>query len=319
MSAVRVIDDEWRTSLPSAVAVGVFDGLHLGHQQVLAEVAALTSANEAVTTVVTFDPHPATVLDPPHAPRLIGTLGQRLEGMARLGVDQVRVVHFDHALASESAEEFIERVLVAQLRAHDVVVGEDFRFGHERRGDVALLRAHGERFGFVVHPARIEGDDERWSSTAVRTALARGDLTRANHVLGRPFTLRGTVVHGDGRGATLGFATANLASEDRQQLPARGVYAGAAHTREGGWWPAAVSIGTRPQFHDAGDLRVEAHLVGYHGDLYDQVLDVSFLSALRPETTFDSVDDLVAQMERDVRATLAAFARFTPGSSVLLG
>ncbi len=317
---MRVIDaDEWRASSPRVVAIGVFDGLHRGHQQVLVEVRALTGASDAAATVVTFDPHPATVLDPPHAPRLIGTIGQRIEGMARLGVDQVRVVRFDHTLASESAEEFIERVLVAQLRVRDVVVGEDFRFGHERRGDVALLRSYGERHGYAVHPARIEGDEERWSSTAVRAALARGDLARANRVLGRPFTLRGAVVHGDARGATLGFATANLEPEARQQLPARGVYAGAAHTPDGDWWPAAVSVGTRPQFYDAGDLRVEAHLVGYHGDLYDQVLDLSFLSALRPETTFDGVDALVAQMERDVAATVAAFATFTPGSFALLG
>ncbi len=312
-------DDEWRASSPSAVAVGVFDGLHRGHQHVLAEVCALSSAATAAATAVTFDPHPATVLDPPHAPHLLGTIDQRLEGMARLGMDQVRVVHFDHALASESAEEFIERVLVAQLRAHDVVVGEDFRFGHERRGDVTLLRAHGERLGFRVHPARIEGDEDRWSSTAVRAALTRGDLERANRILGRPFTLRGVVVRGDARGATLGFATANLESDARQQLPARGVYAGAARTSDGEWWPAAVSVGTRPQFYEVGALLVEAHLVGYHGDLYDQVLDVSFLSSLRSETTFDSVDALVAQMERDVRATVAAFAMFTPASFALLG
>ena len=316
---MKVIDDdEWRASSPSAVAVGVFDGLHRGHQQVLAEVRALTGAGDALATVVTFDPHPATVLDPPHAPRLIGTIGQRLEGMARLGVDQVRVVRFDHALASESAEDFIVRVLVAQLRTHDVVVGEDFRFGHERRGDVALLRSYGERFGYVVHPARIEGDEERWSSTAVRAALTRGDLARANRVLGRPFTVRGRVVHGDARGASLGFATANLAPDARQQLPALGVYAGAARTPDGAWWPAAISVGTRPQFYEAGAVGVEAHLVGYRGDLYDQVLDVSFLSALRPESTFDSVDALVAQMERDVRATVAVCAGFTPESFVLL-
>lgn len=304
---------------PSVVTIGVFDGLHRGHQRVIDQVAERAHAHGALASVVTFDPHPAEVLDPEHAPRLLGTLDQRLEGLAALGVDRVRVLGFDRRLAHEHATHFIERVLVGELGALDVVVGEDFRFGQSREGDVDLLAREGERWGFTVSPSILFGDGQRWSSTAVRAALTDGDVERAGAILGRPFVLRGVVTHGDARGTDMGFPTANVALSARQQLPAAGIYAGAVRLPDARWWPAAISVGTRPQFYEAGELLVEVHVVGYGGDLYDAVLDVAFLGRLRDEQVFGSVDALVAQIERDVVASVGFFAKFSPEASVLLG
>src|SRR5487761_2118645 len=285
---------------PSVVGVGVFDGLHRGHQIVLERVRALARERGALATVATFDAHPAEVLDPPRAPRHLGTLDQRLEGLERLGVEQVRVLRFDEALAAESATSFISRVLVGELAAVAVVVGEDFRFGRGREGDVALLRAH-EDLGYVVAPAPLAGGPERWSSSAVRHHLAAGEVDLAAEVLGRPFVLRGRVARGDARGRELGFPTANLVSAP------------------GEWWPAAISVGRRPQFYEAGECLVEAHLVDFAGDLYDATLELAFLARVRAEAVFADVAGLVAQMGRDVAHTREAFRSFTPGSSVLLG
>jgi riboflavin kinase/FMN adenylyltransferase len=274
-------------------------------------------ARDAVPTIVTFDPHPALVLAPERAIRLLGTLDQRLEGFDALGIEQVRVVNFDRELADESAPDFIGRVLAGELHAWEIVVGEDFRFGHDRVGDVALLSAEGQRYGFGVYEAPTFGAP-RWSSTAVREALVAGDLATATATLGRPFVLRGRVEHGDARGGALGFATANLATEPLQLVPLDGIYAGAARTPDRTWRPAAISIGTRPQFYEHGPRLVEVHLPGYDGDLYDASLDVAFLARLRAEATFADVDALVAQIGRDVGQTLEIFKKFSPLGSALL-
>lgn len=318
---IVVRDGDARPSLGtrSVVALGVFDGLHRGHQRLIAKVVELARRHDATATIATFDPHPAEVLEPVHAPRLLATLDQRLEGLEALGVAAVRIVTFDHALALESASSFIERVLVGELAATVVVVGEDFRFGHARTGDVGLLRTRGEALGFEVLASPLYGDAERWSSSAIRRRLEVGDLDGANAMLARPFTLRGTVGHGDARGQSLGFATANLLTAPRQQLPAAGVYAGAARAPNGEWWPAAVSVGTRPQFHEAGELLVEAHLVGFAANLYGSTLSVAFLARLRAQATYADVDELVVQMSRDVSQTLEMYRKFSPSSSVLLG
>ena len=304
---------------PSAIAMGVFDGLHRGHQRVISEVIQLAREHDAVPTVVTFDPHPAEVLSEGGAPLMLSTIDQRLEGLAALGVEHTRVLTFDHSLAEESAVSFVDRVLARELNARQVVVGSNFRFGHDRVGDVALLEREGDVRGFRVHPAPLYGDGVRWSSTAVRVALASGDLARANTVLGRPFTLRGEVEHGDARGVGLGFPTANVAVARRQQLPANGIYAGAARARDATWWPAAISVGTRPQFYDDGATLVEVHLVGFGGDLYSETLDVAFAEALRGEMSFADVDELIEQIGRDVKQTLAIFDSFSAESSALLG
>jgi riboflavin kinase/FMN adenylyltransferase len=319
MIVVHDAESSQLSSRDSVVAVGVFDGLHRGHQAVIALLKDLTGPgpDDPITTVVTFDPHPAQVLAPERAPRLIGTLAQRLEGFNALGVDQVRVLTFDHELASETASDFVRRVLAGELRARDVVVGEDFRFGHDRRGDVALLRDEGQRYGFTVHEAPTFGAP-RWSSSAVRAALNAGDVDAARDILGREFVLRGRVEHGDARGGELGFATANVATESRQLVPLEGVYAGAARTPDARWWPAAISIGTRPQFYDDGPLLVEVHLIGLDEDLYDASLDVAFVARLRDEMVFSDVEGLVAQIGRDVAQTVEIFKKFSPHASALL-
>ncbi len=301
----------------SIVTIGVFDGLHRGHQAVIAQLNALANELGAVSTVVTFDPTPAMVLAPTRAPLLLATLDQRLEGFEALGVQQVRVLTFDATLASESARHFIERVLVGELRTKGVVVGEDFHFGHNREGSVATLREVGAEMGFRVWPAPLHGEGGRWSSTLVRQALTRGDLEAVRNVLGRPFILRGTVVHGDERGEALGYPTANLAVATHQLLPAEGVYAGAT-IRERTWWPAAISVGTRPQFYNHGELVVEVYVLGFEGDLYDSMLEVVFSSRLRDQKTFSSVDELTAQIDRDVVQTRQIFEKSTPEQAQLL-
>ncbi|HWD97134.1 MAG TPA: bifunctional riboflavin kinase/FAD synthetase [Acidimicrobiales bacterium] len=314
---VRYDGEPDTSSKPSVVAVGVFDGLHRGHQAVLQQLVELARSYDALATVVTFDPPPASVLAPERAPRLLETIEQRLEGFERLSVDQVRVLTFSNELARETATEFIDRVLVNDLRARCIIVGEDFHFGHNREGTLAVLRAAGDELGFDVVAAPTYGDDERWSSTSVRRALTDGELDRAASILGHPFTLRGAVVHGDERGQELGFPTANLQLSDRQALPAEGVYAGALEL-EGEWWPAAISVGRRPQFYDDGDLLVEVHLIDYRGDLYDRVLDVVFIEWLRGQTTFASEVELSEQIGLDVAKTQQLFTEFSKKASKLL-
>jgi riboflavin kinase / FMN adenylyltransferase len=301
----------------SVVAIGVFDGLHLGHQAVLAQLLELAKTYDAMATVVTFDPSPASVLAPDRAPRQLATIDQRLEGLAALGVERARVLTFSQEIARESARDFIDRVLVHDLSARCVIVGEDFHFGHNREGNLALLREVGQVSGFDVVAAPTHGDGERWSSTAVRRALERGDVAEARRVLGRPFVLRGVVEHGDNRGEALGFPTANLSVAREQALPAEGVYAGAT-LLEGTWWGAAISVGTRPQFYDDGALLVEIHVVGFAGSLYGRTMDVVFLARLRDQTTFASVDELVAQIGRDVAKTQQIFDGESLDDSILL-
>ena len=319
MEVLRDGDSPLEGARSSVTAIGVFDGLHRGHQRVLEEVCRVARSRGGVATVITFDPHPALVLNPADAPRLLATIEQRLEGLARLGIERVRVLAFNEVLAQESAMAFVERVVVQELGTTDVVVGNDFRFGHDRRGNVALLEAAGQRLNFRVHPAPIYGGAQRWSSTAVRQHLSAGDVASATEILGRPFVMRARVVHGDARGATLGYPTANVEGTPRQQLPGIGIYAGAVRTAHGKWWPGAISLGRRPQFYVDGVLLVEVHLIGFDGDLYDEVLDLAFLSHLRAEATFHDVPTLVAQIKRDVARSLEIYAKFSPESAALLG
>ena len=306
------------SSEPSVVTIGVFDGLHRGHQAVIAQLIALARQYDARSTVVTFDPSPAMVLAPLMAPRLLASLDQRLEGLEALGVDQVRVITFNEELKRESARHFIERVLVGELRARCVVVGEDFHFGRNREGTVAVLREVGAELGFDVTPVPLYGGDERWSSSSVRSALVDGDLPYAQSVLGHHFVLRGRVGHGDQRGEALGFPTANLTLATHQALPSEGVYAGATRL-DGAWWPAAISIGTRQQFYEDGDLLVEVHVAGYEGDLYDREIDVVFLERLRAQLTFENVEALTHQISLDVAKTLQIFERDSTHDAQLLG
>jgi riboflavin kinase/FMN adenylyltransferase len=269
-----------------SVAVGTFDGVHLGHRKVIA----------GADSVLTFDPHPVSVVAPQHTPKLLTTLERKAELVASLGVQELIVIPFDKEFASRSAADFIEDVLVGALGARQVAIGENFRFGHRAQGDPALLAADG-RFETVVHPL-LEVDGEIVSSSHIRGLLGAGDVTEANRLLGSVFQLAGPVAHGDERGRELGFPTANIVPNEDFACPGHGVYACLADGR-----PAAVSIGVRPTFKTGRGELIEAYLLDFQGDLYDSTLTLQFLERLRGERRFDSAERLVEQMHRDVQET----------------
>lgn len=289
----------------TVLTIGAYDGLHLGHQSVIAQVRALASERNARSAVVTFDRHPATIVRPESAPRLLTDHTQRLELFEATGVDAAVVLPFDQAQADESPLSFVERVLVKCLRAEVVVVGDDFHFGRNREGNVGLLREIGATYGFEVEPVllvpRPDGVDEPVSSTAIRRALAGGNVTLATQLLGRPFEARGIVVQGDQRGRLLGFPTANVEVSNRVCLPADGVYAGAYERPDGTVHPCAINLGRRPTFYEHADHSLlEAHLIDFEGDLYGEAARVRFQGFLRSERKFDGIDALVAQLKQDI-------------------
>ena len=285
----------------SAVAIGNFDGVHRGHQALVAAAVARARETGGAAVVLTFDPHPARVLRPDAAPSALTTLAQKQELVAALGVDRLVALAFDVRLAALTPDAFVREVLASLLGARHVVVGESFRFGHERQGDARALEALGGRQGFDVQvvPALLHAG-RPISSSRVREALVAGDVKGAAELLGRPYALDGRVVRGDGRGRTLGIPTANLATED-QLLPARGVYAGRVLAPGGDWRPAVVNVGERPTFGGTG-LLVEAHLLDFAGDLYDAAVRLSFHARLRGEERFSSAQALVERIQQDVRA-----------------
>ncbi|HEV2754092.1 MAG TPA: bifunctional riboflavin kinase/FAD synthetase [Solirubrobacteraceae bacterium] len=278
---------------PRRVAVGTFDGVHLGHREVI----------RGADTVVTFDPHPVTVVHPAAAPKLLTTVARKAELVAAMGVEELVVVPFDAAFAARSAQSFVDDVLVARLRATDVSVGENFRFGHRAQGDAHLLRADGRFSTRVVELQEIHG--EIVSSSHIRGLIAGGAVAYAATLLGEPFLLAGAVVHGDEVGRELGYPTANLIPDDALAVPGHGVYAARAELDDGSERPAAVSIGVRPTFASGRGELVEAFLLDWEGDLYDRVLRLRFLERLRGERRFDSADALVEQMHRDVEQARA--------------
>jgi riboflavin kinase/FMN adenylyltransferase len=292
-----------------AVTIGAFDGVHLGHQAVLRLVRELAVARGLAATVLTFDRHPAEVVRPESAPKVLTTLEQKLELLEATGsVDECVVLPFDAARSKEPAEQFVEELLASALRARLVVVGADFHFGHRRHGDVPLLQLMGAELGFetiglglVAAPDRETGVP--YSSTRIRELIAHGDVEGAAAMLGRPHEVRGTVERGDARGRELGFPTANVGVPANICLPADGVYAGTFSGADGIARPAAISAGRRPTFYaEAGMFLVEAHVLDFDGNLYDQPARVRFTHRLRGQERFDDVADLVAQMHRDVEA-----------------
>lgn len=298
-------------SAGTAVTIGAYDGVHRGHQAVIAAVRETARRRDLQTAVVTFDRHPASVVRPESAPKLLTDLDQRLQLLEIAGVDLTVVVPFDEERAKESAEDFVETILVDCLSARLVVVGADFHFGHRRRGNVDLLRSEGARHGFEVEGMELVGADwheaapnGRVSSTLIRRRLIEGDATRAAALLGRHHEVRGTVVKGDQRGRQLGFPTANLEVPDRIQLPADGVYAAWYVRSNGDIHPAAASLGRRPTFYeDQPHSLVEAHLLDVDLDLYGERAGVQFVERLRGQKKFSSADQLVDQMHRDVERT----------------
>lgn len=313
MEVVRDIGAARAPEAGSVVTIGAYDGVHLGHRAVIAEMRRRAAELGSVATVVTFDRHPASVVRPASAPRLLTDLEQKLELLADTGVDRCLVLTFDEARSHEPAEDFVREVLVGALGARVVIVGEDFHFGHQRRGNVALLREMGAELGFAVEGMDLvaaPGTSERASSTAIRHALVEGDLATARAMLGRDHEVRGLVAHGDKRGRELGFPTANVSVPGEILLPRDGIYAGRYLRPDGSVWPAALNLGRRPMFYaEANVSLLEAHLLDFEGDLYDEGARVQFVAYLRPETTFDSVDALVEQIARDcddARRALAA-------------
>jgi riboflavin kinase / FMN adenylyltransferase len=279
---------------PRHIAVGEFDGVHIGHRIVM----------RGADTVLTFEPHPRAVVSPDSAPKLITSLETKADLIAGLGVEELVVIPFDGAFASRSAQDFIDDVLVRQLGAERVSVGENFRFGHRAKGDVALLRAQDAFETRVVELIEIDG--EIVSSTHIRGLIEGGLVERAFQFLGSPFQLRGTVAHGDKRGRALGFPTANLVPDPALVYPGHGVYACRAAVELDGewrWWPAATNVGVRPTFVTGRGLLVEAFLLGFEGNLYGRELRLAFLQRLRGELRFESIDELIEQMHQDVEDT----------------
>ncbi|HEY5816514.1 MAG TPA: bifunctional riboflavin kinase/FAD synthetase [Solirubrobacterales bacterium] len=268
---------------PRRVAIGTFDGVHLGHQAVI----------DDADTVLTFDPHPLSVIHPAALPKLIMPFNVKRDVIEGLGVRELVVIPFDEELAKLSAEDFIERVLVERLGAERVSVGENFRFGAKAKGDPAMLGAHRE-FETRVVPL-VEVDGETVSSTRIRALIAAGDMVGARHCLGAPFMVEGTVVEGDQRGRELGFPTANIVPDDHLAYPGHGVFAAFADGV-----PAAVNVGVRPTFDSGRGVLIETYLIDRSEDLYGRTLRVAFVERLRGEKRFASVEELIAQMRIDV-------------------
>ena len=290
---------------PLAVAVGVFDGVHKGHQALLAAAQKSAEMHGATPAALTFHPHPASVFSPSRVPPLLTTVGERANLLRAHGAQIVVVARFDRAFAAQTPGEFVRHVLLEKLRACAVIVGDDFRYGCDRQGDARALRAEGEQSGFavqIVAPVLVDGVPAR--SSVIRQAVAGGGtgaIEEAARLLGRSYSLGGTVVKGRQLGRTLGFPTANVAPDDPARLvPGEGVYAGRVHVG-GAWHRAAISVGTNPTVVLAGARTVEAFLLdGFAADIYGETVTVEFVSFLRAQEKYDILDALIAQMNRDV-------------------
>ncbi len=292
---------------PHAVSIGVFDGVHRGHQFVLDHTREVADRAGARLAVVTFDPHPARVVRPENAPLILTGIEHRLELLADHGVDTTVVINFDETQAKERAAAFVERIIVNCLMASSVSVGADFHFGYKREGNTALLGDLGESYGFAVDALPAVNREatgsvaEPISSTAIRRAVAVGDVETASRMLGRFHQVRGPVVTGDQRGRTIGFPTANVDVPPERAIPADGVYAAWFLTEDGQRHPAAVNVGKRPTFYrDADRSMVEAHLLDFSGDLYGREGRVEFVRMIRDERRFDGIDSLKAQLASDI-------------------
>lgn len=282
------------------VALGNFDGVHLGHQVVVRRAVEEGRRRGSRVVAATFDPHPRAVLTPGSQPKLLTTLELRRKALLRYGVDEVREIRFDEELSRKSPEEFVRDVLVGEIGAEVVVVGENFRFGHKAAGNVGDLGRLMRRSGGEAYAVRVRSADGKSaiSSTHIRALIAEGEVEEAAKLLGRPYVLRGEVVVGDRRGKTLGFPTANVLPDPDVVVPARGVYAGFVRVGEE-IYAACTNVGVAPTF-ERGEGRVEAYLLDFEGDLYGCVVDVSFVHRIRPEKRFSGAEELKVQIAQDV-------------------
>ncbi len=300
---------------PTVLTLGVFDGLHLGHQRIMKTVVERAKAANAVATAITFDPHPRAVLHPESAPPLLQTLDQRLANLEVLGIEQAIVIKFDREFASQPAEDFLRSVVRDRLHAREVYLGKGFAFGKDRGGDIALLRRMSTDLGFLadeVDEVRLRG--QRISSSAIRKLLGDGRVNLARRMLGRPYGVEGVIIRGDRRGHTIGFPTANLKPHNRV-IPRFGVYATATLV-DGAWRESITNIGVRPTFEDTNEPSIESYIFDFDGDLYGDVVRVRFLHRIRDERKFNGIDELKAQIECDVRTARNYFGR--PGVKNLL-
>jgi riboflavin kinase / FMN adenylyltransferase len=291
----------------AVLSVGNFDGLHLGHRKILQQVIACAQAHQGIAGVITFDPHPLKVLRPGASPPLVETIDQRMERFAAIGLEAALVLRFDRSLAGLAPEEFVRGVLVEELKTAEILVGQNFRFGHRQQGNVDTLKELGRSFGFsvqIVEPVMIDG--EFVSSSGVRTAIAEGRVAHAARLLGRPFALTGEIVRGAGRGSTVLFPTLNLAPEQELLLKV-GVYA--TETRvDGRWHRSATNVGFRPTF-DGTLLGVETHLFDFSREVTKGLLEVRFCERLRDERKFNGPAELRAQIAADLREVREYFRR----------
>ena len=293
---------------PTVLTLGVFDGLHLGHQLIMQTVVERARAVAAVPTVITFEPHPREVLHPESAPPLLQTFDQKIEALGVLGIEQTIVIHFDKSFAQIRAQDFLRDAVVDRLHTKEVYLGCGFAFGHDREGNIDLLRSVSQSLGFFadeVPEVRLRG--RRVSSSRIRELLQQGRVNLARRMLGRPYGVEGRVVRGAERGVTLGFPTANLHPQNRV-IPRNGVYV-TATLIEGQWRRSVTNVGTRPTFESAAATSVETFVMNYSGDLYGDVVRVRFLHRLRDEKKFNSIDELKSQIELDVARAGSYFGR----------
>ena len=287
---------------PTVLTLGVFDGLHIGHQRIMETVVVRAKAAGAVPTAITFDPHPRAVLHPETAPPLLQTLDQRLSNFEVLGIEQAIVIPFTTEFSQQPAENFLSDIIRDRLHAKEVYLGKGFAFGKDRGGNIELLRQKSAELGFVadeVDEVQLRGI--RVSSSAIRRLLGEGKVNLARRMLGRPYGVEGVIIRGDRRGHTIGFPTANLKPHNRV-IPRFGVYA-TATLIEGKWRKSITNIGVRPTFESDADPSIETYVFDFDGDLYGDVLRVRFLHRIRDEKKFNGIDELKAQIERDsVRA-----------------
>lgn len=287
----------------SAVTIGVFDGVHVGHQKLLKQLSDIASKNNLKRVAVTFDVHPLTVVSPAHAPKMLVSLERKLELLDATGlVDAVVVVPFNAVRAAQSAHDFIREILVEQLHARQVLIGENFVFGHERRGNIQLLEEIGTEYGFDVRSMNLECGESLApvSSTRVRQYISVGNVAKAAELLSRPHEITGKVVGGDKIGTNLGYPTANTEVPETMSIPSDGVYAGRVRLEDGSIYRSAISIGVRPMFHEDNIRVIEPFLLDFSGDIYGQTITIEFVDRVRDQLVLDSVDELVAQIARDV-------------------
>ena len=286
---------------PNAITIGNFDGVHLGHQAMLARLTARATAVGALPTVLTFEPHPREIFTPHDAPTRLTSLREKLEILRGLGVAHVHVCRFTREFAALTAEDFVRRILVEGLRARYVLVGDDFRFGAKRAGDLGLLQRLGSAYGFEADPLHtVEAAGQRASSTAVREALAAGDMALAAQFLGRPYSISGRVVGGDRLGREIGYPTANIQLKHNRP-PVSGIFAVRVQGLHQPDWPGVASLGTRPTVHTNGKPTLEVHLFDFDISIYREHLRVEFLHKLRDEAKFPDLTALIAQIDRDAQ------------------